>query len=456
MERHGTWAKLCHLMETVRSTRKDSMLLVGFGFIFGASTFIFIASIFILPFLSPSRMNPLLQNNLNRFYKKFTLLHFPYYTSSTTSTGECNIFEGQWVRVSNREPYYPLGSCPYIERSPYDCYKNGRPDDAYLKWQWQWQSHPSNNGCNKNIPSILNAGDFLERLRGKKVAFSGDSLNRNMFESLACILWNAVPDKSKVSWLPGNIGHDIRGDMAVRYEDYNCTVGFVWSPFLVYETNPKNRRTQEGIQKQVRETMRLDMIDPRASTFYRDADVVVFDSWHWWVGNKVHNGKDYFQEGNSLYPQLEINKAYKKALGTWRRWIDKNIDSNKTQVAFAEYSETHYEGGQWNTHGKCNRETEPIMSNETYRRRNPSRAKVLHDTLRLMKTPVLYLNISKLTYYRADGHPSIYSKNLTVQERIASTDPQDCVHWCLPGVPDTWNELLYIALMRAGKGSFAQ
>lgn len=85
-----------------------------------------------------------------------------------------------------------------------------------------------------------------------------------------------------------------------------------------------------------------------------------------------------------------------------------------------------------------------------------TRAKVLQDTLRLMKTPVLYLNISKLTYYRADGHPSIYSKNITVQERIASTDPQDCVHWCLPGVPDTWNELLYIALMRAGKGSFAR
>ncbi|KAI3835189.1 hypothetical protein MKW92_012394, partial [Papaver armeniacum] len=52
--------------------------------------------------------------------------------------------------------------------------------------------------------------------------------------------------------------------------------------------------------------------------------------------------KHYFQDGNTLYPQLEINKAYKKALATWRRWIDKNIDSNKTQVAFAEYSETHY------------------------------------------------------------------------------------------------------------------
>ncbi|KAI3850009.1 hypothetical protein MKX03_015354, partial [Papaver bracteatum] len=59
----------------------------------------------------------------------------------------------------------------------------------------------------------LNATDFLERLRGQKVAFAGDSLNRNMFESLACILWNAVPDKSRVFWL-GNVENNIREQMS--------------------------------------------------------------------------------------------------------------------------------------------------------------------------------------------------------------------------------------------------
>ena len=24
---------------------------------------------------------------------------------------------------------------------------------------------------------------------------------------------------------------------------------------------------------------------------------------------------------------------------------------------------------------------------------------------------------------------------------------QDCLHWCLPGVPDTWNELLFAQLL---------
>lgn len=39
---------------------------------------------------------------------------------------------------------------------------------------------------------------MLEMLRGKRLVFVGDSLNRNMWESLVCILLNSVEDKSKV------------------------------------------------------------------------------------------------------------------------------------------------------------------------------------------------------------------------------------------------------------------
>jgi hypothetical protein len=39
---------------------------------------------------------------------------------------------------------------------------------------------------------------MLEMLRGKRLVFVGDSLNRNMWESLVCILRNSVEDKSKV------------------------------------------------------------------------------------------------------------------------------------------------------------------------------------------------------------------------------------------------------------------
>ncbi|KAI3898525.1 hypothetical protein MKW92_042071 [Papaver armeniacum] len=418
---------------------------------------------------------------------------------SSHSRRDCNIFEGEWVKPANddiRELFYPPGSCPYIDRKPFDCFSNGRPDDAFLKLQWHWQSHPTNAGCNTNFPRFslfvldctmtclrvtmgafyflcilysfiniyffadqkkkINATDFLERLRGKKVVFSGDSLNRNMFESLMCILWNAVPDKSRVNWLPGSVDYKIRGDRSLKYEDYNCTVGFVWSPYLVFETNPPNRRNKLNMNEPVR--MRLDMIDERASSFYREADLVIFDSWHWWIKDKTNGGINYFQEGDYLHPKLEMSKAYKKGLTTWRKWMDKNIDPNRTQVVFRGYSVNHFRGGKWNTGGKCNRETEPTMSNETFVEKNPPQVKLLEDTIRKMKIPVIYLNVTKLTYYRTDGHPSIYANYMeTYEARIAAAlTHQDCSHWCLPGIPDTWNELLYVSLMRAGKGSFAR
>lgn len=52
---------------------------------------------------------------------------------------KCDIFDGRWVR-DNSKPYYPAGSCPYVDRD-FDCHHNRRPDDGYVKWKWQ------PNGC---------------------------------------------------------------------------------------------------------------------------------------------------------------------------------------------------------------------------------------------------------------------------------------------------------------------
>jgi hypothetical protein len=111
-------------------------------------------------------------------------------------------------------------------------------------------------------------------------------------------------------------------------------------------------------------------------------------------------------------------------------------------------------GGQWNSGGRCHRETEPIF-NQTYLSEYPEKMVILEQVLRQMKTPVIYLNISALTDYRKDGHPSVYRIRYdTEEERMAMVKRQDCSHWCLPGVPDTWNELLYASLLQAGKGSW--
>ncbi|THF95118.1 hypothetical protein TEA_016984 [Camellia sinensis var. sinensis] len=103
-------------------------------------------------------------------------------------------------------------------------------------------------------------------------------------------------------------------------------------------------------------------------------------------------------------------------------------------------------GGQWNSGGKCDSGSEPIK-NATYLSEYPQKMRVLEGLMKGMKTPVFYLNITRMTDYHKDAHPSIYRKlNFTEEERRSPLRFQDCSHWCLLGVPDTWNELLYVQL----------
>lgn len=78
--------------------------------------------------------------------------------------------------------------------------------------------------------------------------------------------------------------------------------------------------------------------------------------------------------------------------------------------------------------------------------------RALERVIQDMKTSVIYLNITKLTDHRKDAHPSIYRTEQTVVH--SAVHPEDCSHWCLPGVPDTWNELLYASLLKIGTGSW--
>ncbi|KAL4302114.1 hypothetical protein GQ457_10G025760 [Hibiscus cannabinus] len=346
----------------------------------------------------------------------------------------CDFFDGRWVRNGRSKPYYRPGSCPYIDKD-FDCQRNGRPDNGYIKWKWQ------PNGC--DIPR-LNATDFLEKLRGKRLVYIGDSLNRNMWESMVCILRRSVKKKKRVYEISGRSDFKKKGVYAFRFEDYNCSVDFVAAPFLVKESSFKR---ENGSM----DTLRLDLMDP-ATSMYHDADLMVFNTGHWWTHEKTSKGEDYYQEGDHVYPRLKVLKAYQKALTTWSRWVDKNVDSSRTQVFFRGYSVTHFWGGQWNSGGQCHQETEPI-TNETYLTNYPSKMRALEHVLEKTETRVIYLNISRLTDYRKDAHPSIYRRQYqTEEERNRAVGAQDCSHWCLPGVPDTWNELLYASLLKAGKG----
>ena len=53
------------------------------------------------------------------------------------------------------------------------------------------------------------------------------------------------------------------------------------------------------------------------------------------------------------------------------------------------------------------------------------------------------LDVTKLALLRPDGHPGAYMNPFPFANGINPKKPvqNDCVHWCMPGVVDTWNEI---------------
>ncbi|WJX11310.1 hypothetical protein P8452_01936 [Trifolium repens] len=342
---------------------------------------------------------------------------------------KCDFFDGKWIKDESY-PLYEPGSCNLIDEQ-FNCINNGRPDKDYQKYKWK------PNGC--TLPR-LDGHKMLDLLRGKRLVFVGDSINRNMWESLICILRNSVKDKSKVFEANGRVHFKGESSYSFVFKDYNFSVELFVSPFLVqeWETPVKN-----GTKK---ETLRLDLVG-RSSNQYKDADIIIFNTGHWWTHDKTSKGKDYYQEGSHIYNELNVLEAFRKAITTWSRWVDANINTSKSMVFFRGYSSSHFSGGQWNSGGQCDSEIVPIK-NEKYLRQYPPKMRVLEKVLRNMKTHVTYLNVTKMTDFRKDGHPSIYRKqNLSPDERKSPLMYQDCSHWCLPGVPDTWNAILYAELL---------
>lgn len=334
----------------------------------------------------------------------------------------CDVTSGSWVFDENY-PLYTNVSCPFIDEG-FDCQGNGRLDKEYMKWRWQPQD------C--DIPRF-NATKMLELIRGKRLVFVGDSINRNQWESMLCLLMGAIKDAKRVYETRGRRITKEKGDYSFKFVDYKCTVEYYVTHFLVHESKAR-------IGKKRVQTLRIDSMD-RGSSRWRGADILVFNTAHWWTHFKTKAGINYYQERGQVHPHLEVSTAFQRALVTWASWVDKHTNPGKTQVFFRSSAPSHFRGGQWNSGGHCKEATEPLHEISSFN--YPEKNSIVEEVIKQMKTPVTFLNVTSLSEYRIDAHPSLYGRKFG---KSYSSSFQDCSHWCLPGVPDTWNELLYYHL----------
>ncbi|PSS14420.1 Protein trichome birefringence-like [Actinidia chinensis var. chinensis] len=249
--------------------------------------------------------------------------------------------------------------------------------------------------------------------------FVGDSLSLNQWQSLTCMLHKAVPlvKYELVS---------IRGLSIFKFPAYNVSIMFWRNGLLVDVVNEKIGRV-----------LKLDSLENGDS--WKTVDILIFHSWHWWHFTGSQQRWDFFQEGNITYKDMDRLVAYRKGLSTWARWVDSNIDPIKTQVFFQGVSPDHDNASDWGDPNakNCIGQQKPVLQRTYPGGRNLAEV-VVEKVLRKMSTSVYLLNVTTLSQFRKDGHPSIYG--------YGGHRGSDCIHWCLPGVPDAWNDLLYKAL----------
>ncbi|XVE61437.1 hypothetical protein DITRI_Ditri06bG0040000 [Diplodiscus trichospermus] len=273
----------------------------------------------------------------------------------------------------------------------------------------EWQPY----GC--DLPRF-NAIDFLERSRNGRILFAGDSIGKNLCESLICMLAQAVSNQSTIfkennspiTEQKGISFHQVLGLQPYRQILQNTVPGYHQSSTKTFTNRPAG----------VRVTIRVAKLY-WYSNRRMGANLLVFNTGHWW--NKDKTVKMVSEVSANI--QVMNNKEFKPI----------QEPSFSPQICATSL--------------QCDAEMEP-EKNYAKTKAEPWNNQCMADVIKQMKYgnwKVQWLNIEYLTELRKNGHPSTHHEPST-----PSDAPQDCSRWCLPGIPDAWNELLYAHLLLMG------
>ncbi|KAG5245076.1 protein trichome birefringence [Salix suchowensis] len=318
---------------------------------------------------------------------------------------DCNYSKGRWV-ADSRRPLYSGFQCKQWLSEMWACRLMQRTDFSFEGYRWQ----PEN--C-KMLEFEKSA--FLRRMQDRTIAFIGDSLGRQQFQSLMCM---------------ASARGAIRPDgWAYRFSNTNTTILYYWSASLA-DLEPLNIT-----DKATDVAMHLDRAPAFMRRFLHQFDVLVLNTGHHWNRGKITaNRWVMYVNGKPLKDRklLEIGNAKNFTVHSVARWLDSQLPSHsRLKVFFRTISPRHFRNGDWNTGGNCDNTTPLTGGSEISQ--DESSDPVIAAAVK--GTNITLLDITALSDLRDEGHISRYSVK-------ATTGVNDCLHWCLPGIPDTWNELL--------------
>ncbi|KAL5988389.1 Protein trichome birefringence-like 12 [Asimina triloba] len=385
---------------------------------------------------------------------------------SKTPSVHCILTQGRWIWI--QDPHYrPIygPDCPF-HRYAWNCLRNQRENmEGINSWRWKPQ------GCaSPRIDPVA----FLSSMRGRRIGFVGDSLNENFLVSMLCILRTADGGarkwKRKRAWRGGHfpkynvtVGYH-RAVLLAKYESYGIAyVDQWWQP-----ANQSNLSGQDGLKG----TYRVDVDIPaddwvKITEFY---DVLVFNTGHWWGPDKFPNETPlvFYKEGKPILPPLGIFEGLQVVLDSMVSFIEREVPRGTLKL-WRTQSPRHFYGGDWNQNGSCLFDA-PLEEGQVFGEElfllvmgdlyqfgccpckqldqwfDPKRKganKEAREVNRLIQralqgTGIQLLDLTHLSEFRADAHPAIW---LGKKDAVAVWG-QDCMHWCLPGLPDTWVDIL--------------
>lgn len=240
----------------------------------------------------------------------------------------------------------------------------------------------------------------------------------------------------------------------------------IWSSWLVHQTSEPFGEVPEGVVK-----LHLDVPD---EVFMQDIpkfDVVVLSSGHWFAKQSVYMlnnqivGTQLWSPPKKQQQPMKITNV--EAFGIS---VETSLTAMATHPKFTgltilrAYSPDHYEGGAWNTGGSCTGKERPILPGQLLKNEftNTMHEKQVTGFYQAVKkqtngSKMKFLDITEPFSYRHDGHPGPYRNpdpnKITKRGLDGKPPPQDCLHWCMPGPVDTWNELMLEVIRREFEGN---